>query len=208
MTGTASFHPALSSGPVRPEQVVTSELSGEELWNLAAMGLIPQQLVMATSVYSLGVAAGIGATFRSIQRGELPEVTRLVYQARENCLELIRREAQGFGAERVIGNRLQIRELGSGLIEVMAIGTAVRRGPESMRPASPALIPQAVIVDRGGANAGSQLTGLGIARSPMGTAQQGIRQGMGGRLVGVVVVLMFLIIPCMTGLLQMFLQGR
>jgi len=31
---------------------------------------------------------------------------------------------------------------------VIAIGTAVRRAPEAMRPASPQLIPQAVIVDR------------------------------------------------------------
>ena len=54
------------------------------------MGYVPHQLVMATSVYSLGVTASIGALFRSISRGELPEVTQLIYQARENALELIR----------------------------------------------------------------------------------------------------------------------
>ncbi|MEM9073206.1 MAG: heavy metal-binding domain-containing protein [Myxococcota bacterium] len=90
LTGTASYHAALSSGQVGPDQVVTSELTGEELWNLAKIGYQPHQIVMATSVYSLGVAAGIGALFQSIQRGELPEVTRMIYEARENCLELVR----------------------------------------------------------------------------------------------------------------------
>ncbi len=147
LTGTASYHPGISRGPVSPEQVVTSELTGEEIWNLAALGYAPLQLVMATSVYSLGLAAGIGTRLRSISRGELPEVTKLIYRARENALELLRREATRIGAERVIGNKLRIVELAPGLIEIMAIGTAVRR-VEEMRPASEALIPQALIVER------------------------------------------------------------
>jgi uncharacterized protein YbjQ (UPF0145 family) len=147
LTGTASYHPSISRGPVSPEQVLTSELTGEEIWNLAALGYAPLQLVMATSVYSLGLAAGIGTRLRSISRGELPEVTKLIYHARENALELLRHEATRIGAERVIGNKLRIVELAPGLIEIMAIGTAVRR-VEGMRPASETLIPQALIVER------------------------------------------------------------
>jgi uncharacterized protein YbjQ (UPF0145 family) len=147
LTGTASHHPRFSAGPVSPEQVVTSEMTGEEIWNLAALGYAPLQLVMATSVYSLGLAAGIGTWFRSVSKGELPEVTALVYHARENALELLRGEAARIGAERVIGNKLRIVELSPGLIEVMAIGTAVRR-VEGMAPASPVLMPQAIIVER------------------------------------------------------------
>jgi uncharacterized protein YbjQ (UPF0145 family) len=147
LTGTASFHPRLSSGPVPPEQVVTSELSGEEIWNLASLGYAPVQLVMATSVCSLGLAAGIGTWLKSVSKGELPQVTGLIYHARENCLELVRREAVRLGAERVIGNKLRIVELSPGLIEIMAIGTAVRK-VEGMAPASSALIPQALIIER------------------------------------------------------------
>lgn len=147
MTGTASRHPAFSPGPVQPEDVRTSELSGEELWNLAVMGYAPVQLCMATSVYSLGVVGGIGTLFQGLSRGELPELTSLIYSARENCVDLLRAEAERADAERVIGNRLLIRELGPGLIEIMAIGTAVRR-QEGLTPASPQLIPQAIIVDR------------------------------------------------------------
>ena len=126
---------------------MTSELTGEEIWNLASLGYAPVQLVMATSVYSLGLAAGIGTRLRSISKGELPQVTTLVYRARENAIELLRAEATRIGAERVIGNKLRIVELSPGLIEIMAIGTAVRR-VEGMAPASAALIPQAIIVER------------------------------------------------------------
>lgn len=208
LTGTASFHPALSQGPVPADQVVTSELSGEELWNLAKIGLVPHQLVMATSVYSLGVAAGLGAMFKGMQRGELPEVTKLIYQARENCLELIRKEAEQLGAERVIGNRLQIREMGSGLVEVIAIGTSVRRAPAGMEPATPALIPQAVIVDKGSRANASGVAGLNFGGpGPMGRVRQGIG-GAGSRLVGLAISFLFIIFFCCLGILPVLLKNK
>lgn len=147
MTGTAAFHPSLSAGPVRPDDVVTSELTGEELWNLASLGYVPVQLVMATSIYALGAVGGLSAAFRGMSRGELPELTSLIYGARANCRKLLADEAERVGGEQVVGNRLSIRELSPGLIEVMAVGTAVRRRAD-MVPQSPALIPQAIIIDR------------------------------------------------------------
>jgi len=146
MTGTAAWNPALGK-PAKAEDVRTSELTGEELWNLADLGLVPVQLVMATSVYSLGVVGGIGSALKGMSRGEIPELTSLVYGARENCLGLLAREAQRVGGEQVVGNRLNIRELSPGLIEVMAIGTAVRR-EQGFKPKTAQLIPQAIIVDR------------------------------------------------------------
>ena len=147
LTGTASHHNLISPGAVQPQQVITSELTGEELWNLAKLGLSPVSLVMSTSVFSLGIAGGIGAWFKSFSKGEIPEVTSLVYHARENCLDLLRREAQSLGAERVVGNKLIIQELSPGLIEVVAIGTALRR-VAGMYPATELLIPQAIIIDK------------------------------------------------------------
>ncbi len=146
MTGTASHHPRLAPGPVTPDRVVTSELTGPELWNLALMGYSPVDLVMATSVYSIGLVGGIGTALSGLARGELAELTRLIYHARENCLELVRREASTLGAERVVGNKLTIRELSQGMIELIATGTALRR-LEGIAPASPELIPQAIIRD-------------------------------------------------------------
>jgi uncharacterized protein YbjQ (UPF0145 family) len=173
MTGTASRHPALAADSRDPANVATSELSGAEIFSLAQMGYAPVQLVMATSVYSLGLVGGIGASFAALAKGELRELTELIYGARENCLSLLRQEAQSVGAERVIGNRLQIRELSPGLIEVVAVGTAVRR-MHGMTPHSPALPVQAIVRDddsltmRGGGSAGfatSLAFGAGVERS-------------------------------------------
>ncbi len=158
MTGTAANHPRL---PERPpaERVVTSELTGEELWNLARIGYAPVDLVMATSVFSIGVVGGLGAMFSGLTKGEISELTTLVYHARENCIELLRKDAERIGAERVIGANLHIRELSPGLIEVVAIGTAARPAQE-MAPESQNLIPQAVITDREVFNLGSAMPGV------------------------------------------------
>jgi uncharacterized protein YbjQ (UPF0145 family) len=171
MTGTAAHHPRLAERP-RPEHVVTSELTGEELWNLARLGYAPVDLVMATSVFSLGVVGGIGAMFSGLSRGEISELTSLVYHARENCIELLRKEATRIGAERVIGANLHIRELSPGLIEVVAIGTAARPAPD-MAPATPALIPQAVITDREVFNLGAAMPGvMGSVEGAMAARQR------------------------------------
>src|SRR5262245_17346795 len=95
MVGTASHNPILGE----PEMPVTSELTGEELWNLTRMGYQPLRLVLGTSVYALGVAGGISSWFRSFARGEVNAVTRLIYEARENCLEHIHKEAEALRAD-------------------------------------------------------------------------------------------------------------
>ncbi len=96
MVGTGSYNPALG----QPKTPYTSELTGEELWNLTQMGYAPLRLVLGTSVYALGLAGGISAFFRSFGRGEIDEVTRLVYDARENCLEHIRARGRGAAGRR------------------------------------------------------------------------------------------------------------
>lgn len=174
MTGTAAFHSALAAGA--NGEVATSELTGAELFSLAQLGYAPVQLVMATSVYSLGLVGGIGASFAALAKGELRELTELIYGARENCLSLLKAEASSLGAERVIGNRLQIRELSPGLIEVVAVGTAVRRLP-GITPHSPSLPLQAIVRDddslsmTGGGSAGFAES-LAFGRSVGGSVQR------------------------------------
>ncbi len=143
MVGTASHHPELGT-PARP---ITSELTGEETWNLVSLGYQPLRLLLGTSVYALGFAGGITTFFRSFVRGEVNAVTRLIYEARENCLEHIEREAKEIGADGVIGVKLYIYELGSSFVEVMAIGTAIKRNPQ-MKTQYSQLPPQAIIRDR------------------------------------------------------------
>ena len=82
MIGTASSHPALSQYAADP---VTCDLTNEELWNMTNIGYLPVSLVMGVSVYSLGLAGGIGSFFKSLAGG-----LRLV--ALQRCyMKLVRR---------------------------------------------------------------------------------------------------------------------
>ena len=104
-------------------------------------------MLLGTSVYALGFLGGLTAFFSSFARGEINEVTRLVYDARENCLNHIRVEAEDLRADGVIGIKIFINEIGEGLVEVMAIGTAIRK-QSGVSTHSDQLIPQAIIRDR------------------------------------------------------------
>ncbi len=143
MVGTASHNPALGN----PDRPATSELTGEELWNLTQLGYAPLRLVLGTSVYALGVGGGVVAFLRSFQRGEVNAVTRLIYEARENCLDHINKEAKEIGADGVIGAKLFIYEIGSSFVEVLAIGTAIKKNP-AVHTESEQLLPQSIIRDR------------------------------------------------------------
>jgi uncharacterized protein YbjQ (UPF0145 family) len=144
MTGTAAHHPALPAE--FSDYAITSDLTCEEMWNLVNIGFMPLKLVMGTAVYSLGVAGGISAWFKSFKRGEISDLTTLIYDAREHAIGLIRDEADEIGADDVVGIKVHIHEMGK-LIEFMAIGTAVKKFP-GVTTKSQTLPPQAIIKDK------------------------------------------------------------
>jgi hypothetical protein len=82
---------------------------------------------------------GLAAMLKSFSRGEVSELTSLIYDAREHAIGLIRDEAAAIGADDVIGIKTHVYELG-GLLEFMAIGTAVKRFA-SLKTVSPTLPP-------------------------------------------------------------------
>jgi uncharacterized protein YbjQ (UPF0145 family) len=143
MVGTASYNPALG----QLAKPVTSELTGEELWNLTSLGYQPIRLMLGSSVYALGFGGGIATFFKSFKRGEVNAMTQLVYAARENALEHIHREATQLQADGIIGVKIFIYEVGGGMVEVMAIGTAIKRST-SVKTHTEQLPPQAIIRDR------------------------------------------------------------
>jgi len=144
MMGTATVHPALPAQCA--QSPVTSDLTCEEMWNLANLGYAPLKLVLGTSVYSLGLMGGLKAMFKSLSRGEISDLTSLVYDAREHALGLIRAEADAIGADEVVGIKTHIHEVGN-LVEFMAVGTALKKIP-GMTTVNPSLPPQAIIKDR------------------------------------------------------------
>ncbi len=144
MIGTAAYHPSLSSR-VRDEPV-TSDLTCEEMWNVAKLGYMPLKLVLGTAVYSLGLIGGLKAMFKGMMRGEISDLTSLIYDAREHAIGLLKTEADAIGADDVLGIKTVIHEFG-GLLEFMAIGTAVKKSPGS-QPKTDTLPVQAIIRDR------------------------------------------------------------
>lgn len=145
MIGTASKSEAIAAG--LPGQIVTSDMTNVEMWNMAALGYAPLKLMLGTSVYSLGFVGGITSVLKSFVRGEINELTRLIYDARENAIGLINDEAKSIGADDVVGVKTYVYQMGNGLIEFLAIGTAVKKLP-SVKTQSPQLPPQAVVVDK------------------------------------------------------------
>ncbi|MBA4076304.1 MAG: hypothetical protein C0508_14770 [Cyanobacteria bacterium PR.023] len=144
MTGTASFHEEL------PEQFsevpITSDLTNEEMWNVIALGYCPIRLVMGVSIFSIGFAGGLKAMFKSFVRGEIKELTYMIYQARVKALSMIAEDAESFGADEVVGVKTYVYDLGGGMVELLAIGTGIKKLP-NMKVHSPLLIPQAIIRD-------------------------------------------------------------
>jgi uncharacterized protein YbjQ (UPF0145 family) len=145
MIGTASHHPALpeSCG----DDPITSDLTNEEMWNLIQQGLMPVQLVLGVSVYSLGLWGGITSFLKSFVRGEIRELTTLIYEAREQALKHIEADARRCDADQVVGIKTYVYNLGGGIIEFLAIGTAVKAMP-GVHTLSDQLLPQAIIRDQ------------------------------------------------------------
>jgi uncharacterized protein YbjQ (UPF0145 family) len=144
MTGTASHHPQLPSECT--ETPITSDLTNEEMWNVINAGYCPVKLVLGVSVFSIGFAGGIKAMFKSLVRGEVKELTYMIYQARIKALGMLRQDAASCGAEDVVGVRTYVYDFGGGIIELLVIGTAIKRIP-NIKTLSPLLIPQAIIKD-------------------------------------------------------------
>jgi uncharacterized protein YbjQ (UPF0145 family) len=145
MIGTASRHALLDE--THNTCPISSDLTNEEMWNVMHMGYMPIQLVLGVSVYSLGFVGGIVASLKALARGEIEEMSSLLYEARDNALRRIRADAELCGADDVVGIKTYVYHLGSGIIEFMAIGTAVRKMP-GVQTMTPTLPPQAVIKDK------------------------------------------------------------
>ncbi len=142
MTGTAAINRALPASTY--QNPVTSDLSGSELWAMTSLGYAPVKLLMSASIYSLGFAGGFLAAFKSFAKGEVNELTTMIHDAREIAISRIKAEADELGAADVVGVKTYISEIGSGLVEFLAVGTAIAKAP-GVAVASPALPAQAII---------------------------------------------------------------
>ncbi len=145
MMGTSAYHPGYLSG--YDKAPATSDMTCEETWNMVHLGYLPIRLVLGCSIYSIGFVGGLASAFKSLARGEINQMTKLIYAARENALEHIAKDASECGADDVVGIKTYVYSLGSGIIEFLAIGTAVKKMP-GVGTLSENLPPQAVMSDK------------------------------------------------------------
>jgi Putative heavy-metal-binding len=71
----------------------------------------------------------------------------MIYGARESAISILNQRANEIGADKVVGVRTYVYQLGNGLIEFLAIGTAMKK-VEGLSTKSEELIPQAFVKDQ------------------------------------------------------------
>jgi uncharacterized protein YbjQ (UPF0145 family) len=81
-------------------------------------------------VRSVGLTKGFTGAMRSLRAGEVREFSSVVDQARHTALERLVEHARDLGGNAVLGVRFDSSDLGNGLAEIIAYGTAavVRQG--------------------------------------------------------------------------------
>ena len=147
MIGTASLNPAVNELAAATGGITSSDLTAEETWNITQLGYAPVKLLLGTSVYSLGFVGGIKAGFGNLVKGEIKALTDLIYGAREESLKKVKAQAEEINADDVLGIKTYIYDLGGGLIEFLAIGTAVKK-IDGLSSRSQQLPAQAIIRDK------------------------------------------------------------
>lgn len=105
----------------------TSNLSALDFWLVNDAGFEPMGFVLGNSVMSMGVTGGLATAFKGLQRGELTQLTQLMYSARELALQRMKSEADQLGADAVVNVNLEIIHRSEDIMEVVATGTAIKR---------------------------------------------------------------------------------
>jgi len=87
--------------------------------------------VFGVTVRSRNVGAGFTAGFRSLGGGEIPEMTKLLLQSRNEAMGRMIQQAQQRGANGIIAFRFDNGEIAGRWTEICAYGTAVWVAPVS-----------------------------------------------------------------------------
>jgi len=83
-------------------------------------------LVRGNPIRARHLGRDVMAGLRNIVGGEIKDYTRMLTQARDQAIERMVKEAEGLGANAVVGVRFTTSQTMSGAAEILAYGTAVR----------------------------------------------------------------------------------
>ena len=82
-------------------------------------------LVRGITVRSRSAVGNVGASVEALFGGNIRAFTELAEKAREEALEMMVEHAESLGANAIVGVRYDANEMGQGITEVLAYGTAV-----------------------------------------------------------------------------------
>ena len=82
-------------------------------------------LARGLSVRSRSIVGNVGASLQMLRGGNISIYTKLAESARQEALDLLLAQAQGMGANAIVGMRYDANEIASAVTEVLAYGTAV-----------------------------------------------------------------------------------
>lgn len=98
--------------------------------------------VMGMAARSANFGSNIAAGLRSFGGGELPELTKVVYESRNEVISRTWSECVRRGGNAIVGLRFDTGELGKNLTEICAYGTAVVVSP--IPEGEPGATPQSI----------------------------------------------------------------
>ena len=96
----------------------TDDVSGKK--TLKTLGL-----VRGNTIRCRHIGHDIMAQLRNFVGGEVKDYTKMIAEAREQCLDRLVAEAESLGANAVVGLRFSTSYIMSGSAELLAYGTAV-----------------------------------------------------------------------------------
>jgi uncharacterized protein YbjQ (UPF0145 family) len=80
-------------------------------------------------VRSVGFAKGFTGSFKALATGDVTQHTNVVDEARKEAVERLMAHARSLGGNAVLGVRFDSSDMGNGLAEILADGTAVTVNP-------------------------------------------------------------------------------
>lgn len=98
--------------------VTTFEIPGKRIVRILG-------LVRGNTVRARHVGRDILAGLRNVVGGEVHEYTKLMAESREQALDRMLEEARTLGANAVLAVRFMTSDVGRGMAEMLAYGTAV-----------------------------------------------------------------------------------
>ena len=94
--------------------------------NIPGKTIVPLGLVKGSTIQTVNAVRDIGAGLKTLIGGELTKYNEMMDKARKIATDRMIQEAEGLGADAIIGARFSSASVMQSAAEIMAYGTAVK----------------------------------------------------------------------------------